>query len=338
MGTSGDAGLDQGNFSAAAGDDYNPALASTIGAALLSLLGVAGVAGNLYTLAVARSSGGATSASVRVHVANLALADLLYLATVPFVVHNSLAGDWHFGEAGCRVLLTLDLLTMHASSFTLTAMSAERYLAVAKPFHALRRARGSYRKTFALATWLLAFFLTMPIMAMIRQEERLLVDGGTRRLCTPAWSHQHSKAYLTILFATSILIPGVTIGYLYAKLARAYWSSQTKNLLNKELRRNPRHKVVLMTFIIVLAFWACFLPFWAWQLVPLYSHHLAEMSERTEVCVNSLVTCLTYGNSCINPFLYTLLSRNYREYRRKRLRGPGPGAQHGTETGTVSQL
>ncbi|XP_030050817.1 urotensin-2 receptor-like [Microcaecilia unicolor] len=322
-------------------DDYDPMVTSAVGAVLLSLLGVVGVAGNLYTLAIVHASSGATSASICVHVANLALADLLYLTTIPFVVHNSLAGDWHFGEAGCRVLLTLDLLTMHTSSFTLTAMSAERYLAVAKPFHALRRAHGNYRKTLALASWLLAFFLTLPMMSMIQQEERWLEDGGRRRLCTPSWSHEQYKAYLTVLFATSILLPGLAIGYLYAKLARAYWISQTKSLLNKELRRAPRHKVVLTTFVIVLAFWACFLPFWAWQLVPLYSHHLAAISERTEVCINSLVTCLTYGNSCINPFLYTLLSRNYQEYRRKRQRGSGPwppGVQHCTETGIVSQL
>uniref|UniRef100_A0A8C7KJR4 G-protein coupled receptors family 1 profile domain-containing protein n=1 Tax=Oncorhynchus kisutch TaxID=8019 RepID=A0A8C7KJR4_ONCKI len=47
-----------------------------------------------------------------VYILNLALADLLYLSTIPF--------------AGCRVLLSLDLLTMHASVFVLVAMSLER--------------------------------------------------------------------------------------------------------------------------------------------------------------------------------------------------------------------
>ncbi|KAK5925868.1 hypothetical protein CgunFtcFv8_021489 [Champsocephalus gunnari] len=64
-----------------------------------------------------------------VYIVNLALADLLYLSTIPFVVCTYFAHDWLFGEAGCRILLSLDLLTMHASVFILVAMSLERYRA-----------------------------------------------------------------------------------------------------------------------------------------------------------------------------------------------------------------
>ncbi|KAM4704505.1 urotensin-2 receptor-like [Rhinophrynus dorsalis] len=286
---------------------------------LLSLMCVAGVVGNFYTLVVMCLSM-TTFTSMYIHIVNLALADLLYLSTIPFIVHNSFVKDWYFGEVGCRVLLSLDLLTMHASIFILTVMSTERYIAVAKPFDTVRRSRG-YRKSLACAIWVLSFLLTLPMMLMIHQEERILEDGTVRKLCTPIWSDEQYKVYLTILFTTSILAPGVIIGYLYTKLARAYWISQTKSLLNKDIQRSPKQRVILMIFIIVLAFWACFLPFWIWQLVPLYSHEVLKLSIQTEIYINHLVTCLTYGNSCINPFLYTLLTRNYKEYLRNRQRG-----------------
>ncbi|XP_069463112.1 urotensin-2 receptor-like [Ambystoma mexicanum] len=330
---------------------------TSVTGAILSLMCLAGVAGNLYTLVVMCVSVSSFT-SMYVHIINLALADLLYLSTIPFIVHNSFVKDWYFGEAGCRVLLTLDLLTMHASIFILTIMSTERYIAVTKPFDTVNRSRG-YRKSLALAIWVVSFLLTLPMMVMIHQEERSLDDGTIRKLCTPMWSDEQYKAYLTVLFTTSILAPGVIIGYLYAKLARAYWLSQTKSLLNKELQRSPKQRVIFMIFIIVLAFWACFLPFWVWQLVPLYSPDAARIPVRTEIYVNHLVTCLTYSNSCINPFLYTLLTRNYKEYLRNRQRGgsgslhlrrwTGPsanqarrslsaGSQNCTETLTVSQL
>ncbi|XP_078507027.1 urotensin-2 receptor-like [Lissotriton helveticus] len=292
---------------------------------ILSLMCVVGVAGNLYTLVVMYVSVSSFT-SMYVHIINLALADLLYLSTIPFIVHNSFVKDWYFGEAGCRVLLTLDLLTMHASIFILTVMSTERYVAVAKPFDTVNRSR-SYRKSIALAIWVVSFLLTLPMMLMIHQEERSLDDGSIRKLCTPMWSDEQYKAYLTVLFTTSILAPGVIIGYLYARLARAYWVSQTKSFLNQELQRSPKQRVIFMIFIIVLAFWACFLPFWLWQLVPLYSPEAAPIPVRTEIYVNHLVTCLTYSNSCINPFLYTLLTRNYKEYLRNRQRS-GPGSLH----------
>ncbi|KAM4015351.1 urotensin-2 receptor-like [Anomaloglossus baeobatrachus] len=286
---------------------------------LLSLMCVTGVVGNFYTLVVMCTSM-TTATSMYIHIVNLALADLLYLSTIPFIVHNSFVKDWYFGEIGCRVLLSLDLLTMHASIFILTVMSTERYIAVTKPFDTVRRSR-NYRKSLACAIWILSFLLTLPMMLMIHQEERTLDDGSFRKLCTPTWSDDHYKVYLTVLFTTSILAPGVIIGYLYIKLARAYWISQTKSLLNRELQRSPKQKVILMIFIIVLAFWACFLPFWIWQLIPLYSHGALKISVQTEIYVNNLVTCLTYGNSCINPFLYTLLTKNYKEYIRNRQRG-----------------
>ncbi|KAM9299380.1 urotensin-2 receptor-like [Gastrophryne carolinensis] len=285
---------------------------------VLSLMFVSGVAGNFYTLVVMCISM-TTFTSMYIHIVNLALADLLYLSTIPFIVHNSFVKDWYFGETGCRILLSLDLLTMHASIFILTAMSTERYIAVTKPFDTVRRSK-NYRKTLACAIWFLSFLLTLPMMLMIHQEERTLDNGNVRKLCTPIWSDEQYKVYLTVLFTTSILAPGVIIGYLYTKLARAYWISQTKNLLNKELQRYPKQKVILMIFIIVLAFWACFLPFWIWQLVQLYIKDELRVSFTTEIYVNNLVTCLTYGNSCINPFLYTLLSRNYKEYIRNRQR------------------
>ncbi|XP_075045711.1 urotensin-2 receptor-like [Mixophyes fleayi] len=294
-------------------------IATSVIGILLSLMCVAGVVGNFYILVVMCISM-TTFTSMYIHIVNLALADLLYLSTIPFIVHNSFVKDWYFGEVGCRVLLSLDLLTMHASIFILTVMSTERYIAVTKPFDTVRRSR-SYRKSLACGVWVFSFFLTLPMMLMIHQEERTLDNGSIRKLCTPIWSDDQYKAYLTVLFTTSILAPGVIIGYLYSRLARAYWISQTKSLLNKELQRSPKHKVILMIFIIVLAFWACFLPFWLWQLAPLYSQDELRVSVQTEIYVNNLVTCLTYGNSCINPFLYTLLTRNYKEYLRNRQRG-----------------
>ncbi|KAG9482632.1 hypothetical protein GDO78_011340 [Eleutherodactylus coqui] len=301
-------------------DPYRDDLITTsVFGILLSVMCVTGVVGNLYTLVVMCISM-TTATSMYIHIVNLASADLLYLLTVPFIVHNSFVKDWYFGEIGCRVLLSLDLLTMHASIFILTAMSTERYIAVAKPFESVKRSR-SYRKTLACAIWILSFLLTLPMMLMIHQEERTLDDGSVRKLCTPTWSDDHYKVYLTVLFTTSILAPGVIIGYLYTKLARAYWISQTKSLLNKELQRSPRQRVISMIFVIVLAFWACFLPFWIWQLIPLYSHGGLKVSVQTEIYINSLVTCLTYGNSCINPFLYTLLTKNYKEYIRNRQKG-----------------
>ncbi|XP_056142833.1 urotensin-2 receptor [Lampris incognitus] len=328
----------------------SPSLASTVlFCSFLSLLSLLGITGNLYTLGLLlrrrrgrrRCRAGATccsvrlpipsclaasssspsfspssstspvssSTSLRLQVLSLALADLLYLFTAPFIVYDSLASGWAFGELGCRLLLSLDLLTMHASIFTLTAMSLDRYRAVARPLHtSSSNSSGLLRVGLA---WGLAVALSLPMMITLHLEDGENQEG---QLCVPAWDEQSSKAYLSVLFCTSILGPGLAIGALYATLGRLYWVSQTRPAWasggsTAYPPRAPKPKVLLLILGIVLAFWACFLPFWVWQLLPLYQPDmLRTVPVGTQVTVNRILTGLTYGNSCVNPFFYTLLT------------------------------
>ncbi|KAG7257795.1 hypothetical protein CRUP_006545 [Coryphaenoides rupestris] len=323
-------------FGGSSAVDHELVITSTFGT-LLSAVYVVGVSGNVYTLVVmCHSIRFATS--MYISIINLALADLLYLSTIPFVVSTYFLKDWYFGDVGCRVLLSLDLLTMHASIFTLTVMCTERYLAVTKPLDAARRSK-SYRKALPWCVWLVSLCLTAPMTVMVTQTTAAAPDGGggVKRMCAATWAPTAYKVYLTSLFGTSIMAPGLIIGYLYVRLARTYLESQQQRTITTtsttsttstagagaaavvvHQRRSPKQKVLIMIFTIVLVFWACFLPFWIWQLLPLYRGEPLRLASQTHTCINYLVASLTYSNSCINPFLYTLLTKNYREYLKNR--------------------
>ncbi|KAL6488576.1 hypothetical protein MHYP_G00023170 [Metynnis hypsauchen] len=238
--------------------------------------------------------------------------------------------DWAFGELGCRLLLSLDLLTMHASIFTLTAMSLDRYRAVADPLAASSSPSSGLLRV-ALA-WGLAVALSLPMMITLHLEDGENQEG---KLCVPAWDEQSSKAYLSVLFCTSILGPGLAIGGLYAALGRLYWVSQTQPAWaggsSAYPPRAPRPKVLLLILGIVLTFWACFLPFWIWQLLPLYRPDvLRVVPVGTQVTVNRILTGLTYGNSCVNPFFYTLLTGKRQRTRRQTTSAAAPLCQKGS--------
>ncbi|XP_036392618.1 urotensin-2 receptor [Megalops cyprinoides] len=278
----------------------------TIGT-ILSVMCLVGVSGNIYTLVVMCHSM-RSAASMYIYIINLALADLLYLLTIPFVVCTYFLKGWYFGNAGCRILISMDFLTMHASIFTLTIMSTERYFAVIKPLDTVKRSK-SYRKAIALLVWVASLVLTLPMIVSVQ-----LMPVG---MCHSTLSPLSYNIYISFLFCTSIVAPGMIIGYLYIRLARTYWISQTETFrLTKKL---PNQKVLYLIFTIVLLFWACFLPFWIWQLLNQFSPPVA-LSAKARRNINYLTTCLTYSNSCINPFLYTLLTKNYKEYLRKRQR------------------
>ncbi|XP_078257140.1 urotensin-2 receptor-like [Rhinoraja longicauda] len=282
---------------------------------ILSLMFIVGVTGNIYTLAV-MCQAMRSAASMYIYIINLALADLLYLSSIPFIVSTYFLKGWYFGDVGCRVLFSVDLLTMHASIFTLTVMSTERYLAVVKPLDTVKRSK-SYRKAIALVVWFASLLLTLPMIIAVR-----LTRTRGKDICNPTWSEHVFRIYLSALFITSILAPGLIIGYLYIRLARTYWVSQVTTFNNKQTRRTPNQKVLYMIFAIVVAFWVCFLPFWVWQMIQHFQSP-RSLTQETRSHINYLMTCLTYSNSCINPFLYTLLTKNYKEYLGNQHRGSG---------------
>ncbi|XP_078253136.1 urotensin-2 receptor-like [Rhinoraja longicauda] len=251
------------------------------------------------------------------HLSSLALADLLYLSTAPFTAYAALYRDWPFGPIGCCLLLTLDLVSMHAGIFTLTALCAVRYRAIARPLAARRGV--PFGRRGILAPWVAALAITLPLTLNVKLERRSTEDENIAQLCSPRWNEDENRLYLTLLFISSVLAPGLVIIGLYAGLARAYYRRRAEG----DPRQKPRSKVVILISGVVLTYWLCFLPFWLWQLVPLYLEVL-PLSFHTQGVVNEALALLTYANSCLDPFLYTLLVGRHKE-RAPRATGRGVG-------------
>ncbi|XP_028264428.1 urotensin-2 receptor isoform X2 [Parambassis ranga] len=205
----------------------------TIGT-ILSIMCLVGVSGNIYTLVVMCHSM-RTAASMYIYIINLALADLLYLLTIPFIVCTHFLKEWYFGDAGCRILISMDFLTMHASIFTLTIMSTERYFAVLRPLDTVQRSK-SYRKAIAVLVWAASLILTLPMLVSLQ-----LTTNGTKAMCQSTLRELSYKVYISFLFCTSIVAPGLIIGYLYIQLARTYWISQTETF--KQTKKLPNQKL-----------------------------------------------------------------------------------------------
>lgn len=179
----------------------------------LATMCMVGLVGNIYTLVAITIS---TRCTGSVYIITLALADLLYLPTVSFMVCTYFVWDWYFGDLGCRVLFSLDLLTMHTSIFILTIMSTEYYLAIVRPLDTLCRSRDHQRVVICLM-WLVAFLFTLPTKILI-DPRTSHCNRVTKHRCCPTRKMGNYKVYLTVIFNTCIIIC-----CLYTKLARTYW-------------------------------------------------------------------------------------------------------------------
>lgn len=121
--------------------------------------------------------------ATNIYIFNLALADALVLATLPFQGTDVFLGFWPFGNALCKAVISIDYYNMFTSVFTLTVMSMDRYVAVCHPVKALDMRTPHKAKVVNICVWVLASAIGVPAMVLGDVED----DNGKRvcvQLCT----------------------------------------------------------------------------------------------------------------------------------------------------------
>lgn len=104
--------------------------------------------------------------ATNIYIFNLALADTLVLLTLPFQGTDILLGFWPFGNALCKTVIAIDYYNMFTSTFTLTAMSVDRYVAICHPIRALDVRTSSKAQAVNVAIWALASVVGVPVAIM----------------------------------------------------------------------------------------------------------------------------------------------------------------------------
>uniref|UniRef100_A0A8C9C3J8 Somatostatin receptor 4 n=1 Tax=Phocoena sinus TaxID=42100 RepID=A0A8C9C3J8_PHOSS len=74
--------------------------------------------------------------ATNIYLLNLAVADELFMLSVPFVASSAALHHWPFGPALCRAVLSVDGLNSFPSVFCLAVLSVDRYLAGVRPLRA----------------------------------------------------------------------------------------------------------------------------------------------------------------------------------------------------------
>ena len=96
-----------------------------------SLIFLVGTVGNCLVLAVLFRAGKMNTKTTSLFIFNLGIADLSFIVfCVPFQATIYTMDEWVFGPVFCKVVHFLIFLTMHASIFTLAAVSLDRCVCI----------------------------------------------------------------------------------------------------------------------------------------------------------------------------------------------------------------
>ncbi|XP_074552938.1 somatostatin receptor type 5-like [Halichoeres trimaculatus] len=239
-----------------------------------------------------------------IYILNLALADEIYILGIPFLGTNSVLSYWPYGDFFCKVCMTADAMSQFASTFCLTVMSIDRYLAVVHPIRSARWRKPQVAKVLNSMVWVVSFIVVLPVTIYSHVQEDL-------NTCNITWPEPHKLWSIVFILYTAILGffgPLVVISLCYLLIVIKVRSAGVR--AGRTKRRKSERKVTRMVVVIVLVFVICWLPFFTTNIVNLI-HIIPE--NKTTTAIYFFLVILTYVNSCANPVLYGFLSDNFKQ-------------------------
>ncbi|XP_036440669.1 relaxin-3 receptor 1 [Colossoma macropomum] len=290
--------------------DRSPVLRITI-SIVYSVVCAVGLAGNLLVFFLMRTKRGRRRSSIDVFIFNLALTDCQFVLTLPFwAVDTALDFSWPFGDAMCKTVLSVTVMNMYASVFFLTAMSVTRYFSVVSSTKTPQPRPVGWVRWACAVLWFLATVATAPTAIF-----SAVTNVAGEKLCLlkfPAGQYWLAFYHLQKILLAFVL-PMLILSVSYCLLLRFV---KRRSMNNCRSRRKLR--VTKTVTLMVLSFFLCWLPnqaitFWG-VLVKFNVIYWDEAYYTVHTYVFPASVCLAHTNSCLNPFIYCLMRR---EFRRK---------------------
>ena len=160
-----------------------------------------------------------------IFIVSLAFGDLLLiLVSVPFTATIYTFTQWPYGETLCKLNEFLQALSLGVSVFTLTVLSADRYVAIVDPMK--RHRTSSMGETLAIAgvVWLVSTGLA--ILELVAAH--IATPYPNIHVCElhpDSWPAWYPKFHTVFRFIVYFAVPILTIGVFYTLMARILFLS-----------------------------------------------------------------------------------------------------------------
>ncbi|XP_029914193.1 somatostatin receptor type 5 [Myripristis murdjan] len=251
-----------------------------------------------------------TESVTNIYILNLAIADELFMFSLPFLAAQNTLQSWPFGSFMCRLVMTVDSINHFTSIFCLTLMSIDRYLAVVHPIRSSKWRRPQVAKVVNGTVWALAFLVVLPVVIFANIQKA----GGTCNIAWPKPTEIWQAAFIIYTSTVGFFCPLLIICLCYLLIVVKIRSSGKKVHATSTKRRKSERKVTRMVVIVVAVFVFCWLPFYALNIVNLLVSLPPDYHG-----LYYFVVVLGYANSCANPIVYGFLSDNFKRGFRKAL-------------------
>ncbi|XP_019630480.1 PREDICTED: G-protein coupled receptor 54-like [Branchiostoma belcheri] len=285
---------------------------------IISAIMLVGVAGNSLVIFVIVRIGEMRTVT-NYYIVNLATTDLAFLVLcLPFTAVIYAVPSWPFGLVMCKLNNYLFQVTLTATCLTLAALSMDRFCAIVLPIRSMGFRQPKTAVAVSIFIWMVSFLLSIPV-AIVRDLVTVTWRGHVMVLCRePGWSAAAQSAYALYTVVFTYLIPLVMCIVACAWNVRHLCRRARLQACRHEQRTFQTRRVAMMVVGVVVLFAVCWLPNNIINLYRLMNQDYKASSTFYRMKMAAL--CLSYANSAMNPFVYTLVGENFRRNLRKALK------------------
>ncbi|KAK7058728.1 7 transmembrane receptor (rhodopsin) [Halocaridina rubra] len=285
--------------------------------ALFAIIFVVGVIGN-GTLIIIFIKNKTLRNVPNTYIISLALGDLLVLFfTVPFVSFIYTDESWQYGTFECKFSEMVRDISVGVTVFTLTALSADRYLAIVSPVRKAVGAAGGATLQVTVAIWILAILLATPAAVFSYVKYVNVNDDRSFSVCypypeyLPEWYARANVLTKSIIY---YFLPLIIIGTFYLLMALHLLSSNVpgeSHVFHKQIRTRRKVAKVVLCFVVIFA--VCFLPSHIFLLWFYFDKDAFVKFNEFWHSLRIIGFCLSFINSCINPIALYCISGTFRK-------------------------
>ncbi|KAF3857367.1 hypothetical protein F7725_009226 [Dissostichus mawsoni] len=267
-----------------------------------SVIFVVGLVGNITAISIYLTKLRPWKSSSIIMV-NLALTDLLYVLSLPFLVYYYSNGEsWTLGDFMCRFVRFGFHFNLYGSILFLTCLAVFRYVVVIQPLRAAQVQQKVWGIVACTAVWIITAAEVTPMLTMISLDKR---NNKTYCLDFASAIPVHLRWYGRLLTAIGFLLPLVVVFMCYIGIV--------KQLAKGLSTSSPfRKRARCVTVLILVVFVVCFLPYHILRVLRIETRTMSCTVERIVHAVYIISRPLAGVNTFFNLALYTLSGDKFR--------------------------
>ncbi|XP_067137684.1 G-protein coupled receptor moody-like [Centruroides vittatus] len=270
---------------------------------------IVGITGNLLTIIALLRCPRVRSATAT-FIISLCLADFLFCSiNLPFSASRFIHQKWIHGDTLCVLFPFLRYANVGLSLLSITAITVNRYILISHQHLYDKIYRKRYIALMIVFVW--TFSIVMLFPTLLGKWGRF---GYDPTILNCSILEKDGKSPKTFLFVLGFVIPCIAIVVCYARIFWVVRSSQQRMRVHSETKEQQRNRemkqkkdewrITKMVLFIFCSFLLCYLPITIVKV--------ADKNVRyPELHIIGYI--LIYLSACINPIIYGVTNKQYRQ-------------------------